>query len=423
MTQIEVQHLHKPSLYTRLQPAIVALTLTSFVAATYGFGMYLFAAILPEMRASLGFTYTTVGIITSAAQAAFMLFAIGGALLAHRIGGAWVALLSMIVCSAGLLLIPSVSNILVIGALIVVLGGCAASVYVPMVDLASRTVPQSHRGKVLGLISSGTSYGVFINGLLAPYFLASGNWQGIWLAVGTISVGFTLIGFLVLGRAGVLSERAAPARSAPVDEADASAGGKSGGFLKTLRRAEPWVLLILVITFFNGMTTMPFQNYLTSYLQDELGHGVALSGQIWATIGFIGMFSGFLLGTLADKIGIRATMVLTYGLLLVASVLLILVPVKGLLLFAGVCFALAFYPIFGLVPAYIAKSPSRLSGTSVFAIANVTLGIGGIAGNFLGGYWASLTGSFVGIYAVIALLAIVTGILAWALPAETRGNE
>ncbi|SNR74318.1 MFS transporter [Puniceibacterium sediminis] len=420
MTQIDAQNsVLKIPLYTKLQPAIVALTLTSFVAATYGFGMYLFAAILPAMRLSLGFSYQTVGVITSMAQVAFMLFAIGGALLAHRIGGAWVAILSMIVCSASLILVPTVSNVVVIGALLVLLGGCAASVYVPMVELASRTVPQSHRGKVLGLISSGTSYGVFINGLLAPHFLASGTWQGIWLAVGTISVAFTVIGFAVLARAGALSAADRPTKTVPQD-ADVPA---KRGLMKTLGRAETWVLLILAITLLNGMTTMPFQNYLTSYLEDELGHGVALSGQLWATIGFIGMFSGFLLGTLADKIGIRATMLLTYALLLTASGLLVFFPVKEMLLIAGVCFALAFYPIFGLVPAYIAKTPSNLSGTSIFAIANVTLGVGGIAGNFFGGYWAGLTGSFIGIYVIIGILTIVTGALAWALPAETRGNE
>ena len=411
----------QPSLYRRFEPALVALSLTSFVAATYGFGMYLFAAILPNIRESLGFSYATAGVITGAAQGAFMLFAIGGAVLAHRIGGAWVALLSMAVCSLGLLLVPFAPNIFLIGVLLVILGGCAASVYVPMVDLASRTVPKAHRGKVLGLISSGTSYGVFVNGLLAPSFLAKGDWQGIWTAVGAISVVFTLIGFLVLYRAGVLS-RTGRAKPVPATAARPAAQAKSSLF-QTLKSAEGWVLMIVLITFLNGLTTMPFQNFLTSYLQNELGYEVAFSGTIWIMIGLIGMVSGFALGTLADRIGIRSTMVLTYILLLVAALLLALVPVKAMVIVAGICFSLAFYPIFGLVPAYIAKTPSRLSPTSVFAIANVTLGVGGIVGNLLGGYWVNLVGGFVGIYIAVAVLTVGLSFLAWMLPAEVRGNE
>lgn len=411
--------LEKPvltSIYKRCEPGIVAISLTSFVAATYGFGIYLFSAILPNMRESMGFSYATAGAITSAAQAAFMLFAIGGAVLAHRIGGAKVAILSMILCSASLLLVPYAPNIVLLGGLLAILGGCAASVYVPMVDLASRTVPQAHRGKVLGLISSGTSYGVFINGMLAPAYLASGNWEGIWIAVGIIAACFTLLGIIVLGRAGVLNTHELPAPAAASTVA-------RPGLLQTFRRAEGWVLVILVITFLNGLTTMPFQNYLTSYLQDQLGYTVSFSGAVWAMIGLIGMFSGFALGTLADRIGIRATMVLTYILLLAAALLLALLPAKAIVIAAGICFSLAFYPIFGLVPAYIAKTPSRLSATSIFAIANVTLGVGGIAGNLLGGYWVSLTGGFVGIYLAIAALTLGLAFLAWSLPAEVRGNE
>jgi MFS family permease len=40
----------------------------------------------------------------------------------------------------------------------------------------------------MGLISSGTSYGVFINGLLVSFLTLHGGWRSIWLSAGLISV-------------------------------------------------------------------------------------------------------------------------------------------------------------------------------------------------------------------------------------------
>ncbi|MBO0664556.1 MFS transporter [Jiella sp. MQZ9-1] len=396
----------------RLIPFVVTLCLTSFVAATYGFGMYLFAALLPDIRQTLSFDYGVAGVITGSAQAGFMVFALLGAFLAHRIGGAAVALLSAALCAACLLAVPAIANIVVVGALLTVLGGTAASAYVPIVELVARSVPYSHRGKALGLISSGTSYGVFINGLLVPVFLANGNWQGVYITVGLITCGFVAIALLAFQRAGLFTTKSSESPSQP---GEAAAGG---GFIRSFASAEPWVLMIWAITFLNGFTTLPFQSFLSPYLRDELGIGVELTGQVWTLIGFIGMFSGFLIGSLADKIGIRWTLALTYALVIVACGLLILVPRQWTILFSGVAFALAFYPIFGLVPGYIAKMPSRLSGTQIFSVANVTLGVGGIIGNLAGGTSQTITQTFVPVYVVIAAMSVLSVLLAISLPKE-----
>ena len=65
----------------------VTILLTGFVAATYGFGFYLFAQLVPDMRRDLGFGSAAVGTITPAAQCAFLGFAVLGGWLTARIGG------------------------------------------------------------------------------------------------------------------------------------------------------------------------------------------------------------------------------------------------------------------------------------------------------------------------------------------------
>ena len=49
---------------------------TSFIASTYGFGIYLFPALAPEMIKDIRFTYAEMGITTGFVQAGFLFFAL-----------------------------------------------------------------------------------------------------------------------------------------------------------------------------------------------------------------------------------------------------------------------------------------------------------------------------------------------------------
>lgn len=394
---------------------LITLLLTSFVAATYGFGFYLFSAIVTDMRAELGFSYTAAGFITASAQIGFLVFAFAGGLVAPLMGGGRVVLGSVLLCGICLTALPAFSNIWMIGALLTVLGGCAASVYVPMVDLVSRLVRFEHRGKVLGLVSSGTSYGVFINGLIVPVFILQGDWRSIWLSVGAGTLVLTVVAALTFHRLGLLAK---PRAEQPPESAKEQTSGRAARTSRLpLDRAS---LVIWTITFFNGFTLLPFQNYLAPYLRDELGFSVTVASQVWALIGFIGMGAGFAIGALADRIGIRASLALTYACVLLSAALLVAVPEHYAFLVAGTAFALAFYPIFGLVPAYVAKTAEGAKATVIFGVANVTLGLGGMAGNFIGGWSKTATGTFIWVYVAIAAIAVLLAVLSFLLPSERR---
>ncbi|MGJ3263018.1 MAG: MFS transporter [Salinarimonas sp.] len=400
-----------------LAGVLITVLLTSFVAATYGFGFYLFSQLVPDMRADLGFDMTVVGMITAAGQLGFLAFAIAGAWLAPRIGGGQVVIGSVALCAACLMLLPMTDSILVVAALLTVLGGTAASVYVPMVEIVSRAIGYQHRGKVLGLVSSGTSYGVFINSLLVPIFVVSGDWRGVWFTVGAGTFVVTLVATVTFWKLGLF-------RHTPEPAAAPASGARQGGFFAGMGAVMvPWVLIIWAITFMNGFSTLPFQNYLSPYLREELGFSVAFAAWVWGVIGFIGMFAGFVVGWMSDKTGVRLALLFTYVCVFAASAILVVAPTETLAIGAGVLFAVAFYPIFGLVPAYVAKTARGAQATVIFGVANVTLGVGGMVGNYLFGVVASATGTFVWIYVAIAAAAVVLAILSLVLPAEGTAQE
>ncbi|MEU8521310.1 MFS transporter [Streptomyces sp. NBC_01216] len=398
---------------------VVTVLLTSFVAATYGFGFYLFAQIVTDMRNDLGFGYTVVGTVTAAGQLGFLLFALLGTWLSTRIGGGQVVIGSVVLCGLCLVLVPVTDSIVFIGVLLTILGGTAASVYVPLVEIVGRVIDYRHRGKVLGLVSSGTSYGVFVNSLLVPAYVQDGNWRGLWYSVGFGTLMVTAVAAVTFFRLGLFrpEEEARPGDAGESAEGGAGPRGNSAraGWRMVLVR---WVVIVWTMKFLNGFACMPFQNYLSPYLREGLGFDIEFTAQVWGTIGVIGMFAGFAVGWLSDRIGVRASLVMCYALFFASAVLLAVAPVGYLPMVSGVLFALAFYPIYGLVPAYVSKSASGAAATVIFGVTNVTQGVGGIVGNYTAAFLKNLTGDFMWYYVVIAATTVLLGVLTLRLPRE-----
>ncbi|MFS2159049.1 nitrate/nitrite transporter [Pseudomonas sp. Pseusp122] len=394
--------------------AAIVVLLTGLVGATFGFGIYLFAQLVPDMRASLGFDLSWVGAITASGQCGYLAAALLAAWLTPRIGGGRVIFVSGVVCAVALMLIPLTDNILLIGALLTLLAATAATIFVPMVDVVSKVVSWRYRGMAMGLVSSGTSYGVFVNSLLVPVYAPQGEWRMVWWWVGVLTVVMSVMVLWTFKRSGLFGNEVV--EPAPVTIAPASF--KRLGFLDWIK---PWVLIVWGMNFLMGFSTFPFQNYLSSYLRSELGFDVSYTAQIWAAIGFVGMFAGLAVGMLSDRIGLRTTMVLVFISVLLAALIFVFQPAGYWPLVAGVLFSAAFYPIFGLIPAYVSKLATSASmAVAIFAIANVMQGTGGMLGNYGAGLLASHSGSFAGVYGVIGVVAVMLVVLTLMLPGEAR---
>ena len=398
----------------RLNAAVVVL-LTSLVAATYGFGIYLFAQLVPDMQASFGFDFSYVGSITASAQMGFLLGAIVAVWLTPKIGGGWMIVASGAVCAVALLLIPLTNNILVVGVLLTVLAATAATVFVPMVDVITSVVAYRYRGLAMGLVSSGTSYGVVINSLLVPLYAPQGEWRSVWWVVGLLTVVMAILVLVVFKKGGLLSKTVPTTTPSAFDDVA----------LPSMRSEliKPWVLMVWSMNFLIGFATFPFQTYLSSYLRIELGFDVQYSAQVWAVIGFVGMFAGLVIGWLSDRTGLRAAMLLVYGCVVLAALIFVVNPTGYWPLVAAVLFSTAFYPIFGLIPAYVSKlASSSAMAVSIFGIANVMQGTGGMLGNYGAGLLANHSDSFAGVYAAISCVGVVLIVLTLKLPKEAPAN-
>ncbi len=390
---------------SRVNGLVLAIVLTAFVACTYGFGVYLFANLVVDMRRDLGFDYTTVGLTTGGAQVGFLSFSFLTSYLGKFFEGWKISLCSTVVTALSLLALGVSHSVLLSAALLVLLGGCSASAYIPLAEIVSKSFPAHKRARIMGLISSGTSYGVFINGLLVSSLTLMGGWRSIWLTAGLISVVLCAIAWFLLRQTPRTLERASAQTLAERDQ--------------RAWLCRPLYLLWLV-AFLNGLTLLPFQTYLAPYMRDELGISAASTGMVWSTIGAVGMAAGFLVGWIADRIGTRRALILCFASACGASVCVYYFASDTYFYLAGFLFALAFYPVFGLVPTYIGQIVDVSRLTQAFGIANVLIGLGGVCGNFLGGLCRDALGSFAPIYLFISAFLLLQLIVVATLPERHR---
>ena len=397
----------------------VTLLFTAFIAAAYGFGIYLFATLAAEMRADLALDYGAIGLATGIAQGGFLAASFLSGMLAPRIGPLRLILGAIAATASALLLmsrLPVHEPAIVLTVLLTVMAAAAAAVWVPMVAIAQAIVPLRHRAKALGLISSGTAYGVFLNGLIIPPLIVAGidgSWRQVWLVMGGIAAALLVLGLWRLRGLGPITT--APARTA---------APQSKSWLVF---QSPLALLLIATMFLTGLACMPFQTYLAPLLQDDLGQPIAFTGRIWSVIGATGMVGGFLIGLLADRISIKWAMVITYIILSLAGLIVLAVsvgqlPVDVAMIAAAAFFALAFNAIYGLVPAYISTMFAGGSATLLFGFGNIAIGFGGLVGNIAGGYMKEGFGTFLPIYALVAFAALAQILVALATPNERKGR-
>jgi predicted MFS family arabinose efflux permease len=366
----------------------VTLLFTAVIAAAYAFGVYLFPALLPDMRRSLGFDYADAGMIAALRQSSFLLTALASASMVARFGAGRVVFGSLCLCSVALCYVGACSAISTAAAGLIVLNGCAASAWIPMVSIVSQVVDIQHRGKAIGLIASGTNLGLCVNGLAVPPILAMFGWRVVWVASGGLTL--LLCSLLDLRRQ---------------------------SWRLATRTPD---LLVYGLAALGGLAGVPFANYYSAYLRDGLHLSADVSGAGWFSMGIAGAAGGVLFGAAGDRAGLRVALALTTTLFSIAAFIVSTTTTKLLLVLGAGCFGVSFFTIFGLLPAYVAKTTGPELAPTICGLVECSLGVGGAFGSFLGGLSPHMFGSFRPVFLMSGVLAaVMTGMVA-LLPHESR---
>lgn len=372
---------------------------TGYIMIAYGFGLYIFPALVPEMRATYNFEYHAIGTIMALNQMAYIIFSYLSGWLSLSVGSLVLVGLSILICSVCMILIGIVDHFWLLGTLFIINGACAAAAWVPIVNIVNRFVPEKHLSKTMGFISSGTSYGIFMVGFAIPMLVEHYQWHFVWIFFGCGSLCFFILSTMFFVFSFPLSMYFETSTHKKPDKLTDKA------FCTPLDKHK--IFFLMIIMFLTGMSFIPFQTYLMPYIREDIHFPIEVGGYVLNIIGLLGIISGLAIGMLADRYSIRQTLLIIYALIFSSAALLSFFPYKWSILVSASFFGISYFGTFGLIPTYISKVISKRRSAFVFGICNFALGTGSSIGNYLGGWSHQYNATFRWIYISICLICTI----------------
>jgi predicted MFS family arabinose efflux permease len=262
----------------RLIPAGIAI-----IAVTYGLARYAYGLFLPDIRADFGLDTALLGVIASGSYAAFLAGTAVSSVVSARTGPRLPVVIGGMSATAGMLMVGVAGSPFVLAAGVILAGSGSGWAYPPMPDAVARLISEESRGRTLGAINSGTSYGVMVAGPVA--LLAGSAWRGAWLAFAALAL------IAAIWNAALLP-------------------GKGGGETASLPRLRwSWFVCprsgpLLVSAFVTGLTSTVYWTYAVDLVSGSEALPGGFGEVFFVIIGAAGVLGAFS-GGLADRVGLR----------------------------------------------------------------------------------------------------------------------
>ncbi|OPA87531.1 MFS transporter [Pseudomonas fluorescens] len=377
---------------SRRSIGVLALVFTACNATTHGFSVFLYSALLPQIREAFGLSYSQAALIAALLQLFYM-----GASIASGVAAAWVSprnmvRLTMVLSPVLLALAVATPWALPFALCLALVSACAVSNWNAIAALARDVIPATHRSRVLGLASSGAAFAICLNGLLIA-LLQGLSLRQFWL----ICAGLTLLVTVL-----TLWALAPKTEQAPRSSQPPALNQVVRQWLR-LCVEQPVALQIVLLSGFIGAISGPFLNFLSAFVSDRLHASATVTGSMWTLIGIGGAIGGLLLGTLADRWGALRVLALSIGAFGLAMLGLLGHPSLLLSWWAAGLFALFYFPSWGLMAAYLSARLNPVQSLQVVSLSMVSYGLASATANGLCGWLLQASGEFAVVHAWIAI--------------------
>jgi len=393
------------------KPWIVGSICVLIAGMSYGFGMYLFPMVIPEMAKDLHLDYTQIGMITGIGQASVFLSIPLAGFLTTRIGGLKLIVNIQFIGAvllAGLYAVNGFKSLLILNFFI---RAWPIMTWIPLISVAVDHIPIKWRATMLTLASSSGCFLILIDGLLSSFFLEHLCWRELWLTVALICLLSSFLSRMGLKSVGLWCRRTDPIQTKGGKPLDKDVG-------KWLKSSNGIILnLIFLIT---GLSFVTFQVYLAPYLRDELGIGLDTTALMWSFMGISGGLGGVFFGLLTDRLGVRISQSLIFLSGLGATGFLFFSASFSSILAMALLFGISQAAVYGMGPAYISKMLPAGSAAKIFTIGTMIMSAGALIGNFLGGWGKGVFHTFWWVYIAAGFLFACGALLSLLLIPENK---
>jgi predicted MFS family arabinose efflux permease len=367
------------------------------LASAVGLGIARFAygLLLPDMKASLGWTYAAAGLLNTINAAGYLAGALAAAPVIRRLGAFRAVLYGAIACVVTLGLCALSGNFVLLSLARFVAGIGAAFAFIAGGVIAAG-LAQRHGARATFLLSLyfiGPGLGILVSGIATPALLAQfgpGSWWIAWGALAIISAVLTAI-----------------AASAPID-------GVSEADANTRDGVRLWpIMLLLTGYFFFSAGSIGYLTFMIAALR-EAGGGALVQSVFWSLIGLGGVSSPFLWSPLIARLSGGKAVAALVGITFVCVGVPLLTQARWLLFVSAFISGGVFFAVVTAMTTFARRNYAPPSWPKAIAMMTVAFGLGQTLGPVISGGVTDMTSSltsglqasalFIGLGAVIALL-------------------
>jgi predicted MFS family arabinose efflux permease len=338
-------------------PARLILILSLAPIIGLGIGRFAYSLVLPDMRDTLGWSYSAAGFMNTINAAGYLAGALVAAKLIKRFGLSATVRGATLACVMSLALSALSGNFVALSLARLLVGLGAAIAFVSGAAMAA-TIAQSRPERanfLLSLFYAGPGLGILSSGLIAPFVLQAfgpGSWWVVWWAM-TLLTAIMIIPLLL----------------APFDS---SAGIAQAEPVKFAIRP---VLIYLIGYFLFGAGYIAYMTFMIAYVRDA-GGGAAAQSAFWCLIGLSAFVTPWLWrGVLAlDRGGVSTAIIL--GVNAIGAGLPLFGHSTVLLAGSALVFGVSFFALVGSTTAFVRFNYPPATWPAGIAAMTIAFGIG-----------------------------------------------
>ena len=315
-----------------------------------------------------------------------------------------------ILTGLGWLLASTASSILALSLMYGVIGGIGIGIaYGATVAVAARWFPD-RRGLAVGLTVFGVGFSALITANLAGYLIAA---YGVMNTFRIFGIGIVLF---TVPLALPLAFPPPGWKPSPRDQPVPGAGGHGTCECNRSEMVRSPAFYGIWICYFIGCIVGLMAVSISKPVGTELVH--AAPGLATALVGFFAIFNGggrLVFGHLTDRLNPGNTAMLTFVLIALAGLAMWQVPVLGV-------YIASFAVLWGCLGGWLAIAPTATAsyfGTCdyprCYGLVFLAFGAGAIVGPQLAGFIRTTTGTYLGVFPWVVILAIIGFVVAAAL--------
>ncbi|MCF8055673.1 MAG: MFS transporter [Desulfocapsa sp.] len=394
---------------------VVAGTLCVF--ASLGLGRFALGMLLPSMGEALDLSYSQMGFIGTANFIGYLVAILFCGRLSKQMGPRKLIGGSLLLVGLSMLMIGISSNLYIITSFYILTGMGSALANVSIMSLVPAWFVSSRRGRASGFVVIGSGFAIMLSGKLVPYLnnLHDNGWRISWCVLGLLVLASALTCYLIIhNRPEDKGLQPFGADSAPEHRASRLPA------IEPAKKRSRLILQCAAIYFLFGFTYVIYATFIVTTLIEERGFSETVAGNFWSWVGFLSLFSGPVFGTLSDRFGRKAGLMLVFSVQTMAY-LFIGLHLPDIFLYLSIgCYGIVAWSIPSIMSALISDYVGPGQTVSIFAFITFIFGLGQVAGPFIAGILAEISGSFTSSFLLASCMATLAVLLSLMLPQKIQ---